>query len=141
MPEIYSKSTNSFAKTGGVRNRPVEYEIKNRVLPRSVSTGTMRGTQSIGSGGARLDSSNNRITLVADDGTVVGFGAIPGSLTNEFGFFSLDSDGTLIFKIVNGTLYMYDADTGINNLQLGKLPDGTTNLAIAKEGEDVTEAF
>jgi len=130
-----------FVKPITVESKPVGYEIKNRVIPRTVSSGTMRGTQSVGSGGAKLDSSNNRISLTAEDGTSVGFGEIPNSLTNEFGFFSQDSDGTLIFKIVNGTLYMYDADTGSNTLQLGILPDGSTALAIAKEGFSVDEAF
>lgn len=106
-----------------------------------LQTGNTRGTQTVGYGGAKIDGANNRITITDPaSGDTIGFGAIPNT-TNEFGFFSLDSDGTLIFKIVNGTLYMYDAITGINNLQLGKLPDGTTNLAIAKEGEDITEAF
>lgn len=114
---------------------------QDRLLPRQIISGAMRGKQMIGRTGAALDSVNNRIVLSDTDGAQVGFGTIPGTDNGEFGFFSTDADGTLIFKLVNGTLYMFDADTGTNTLQLGVLPDGSTNLAIAKTGNSVVDAF
>lgn len=126
---------------------------------RKLQTGNTRGTQTVGFGGAKIDGANNRIVVTDPaSGDTIGMGIIPGT-TKEFGFFSLnkagdlvykmvdgieyryDDDGTLIFKNTGGTLLMYDANNSNNTLQLGKLPDGTTNLAIAKAGQDVTEAF
>lgn len=148
-----------FAKPMTNEPKPVGYGIKNRVLPRAISTGSTKGTQTVGYGNTKIDGSNNRIVVAnPDTGETIGFGSIPDT-EGEFGFFSINSDGVLtykvvngaltmydedgtsIFSILNGTIYMYDATSGVNTLQLGKLPDGTTNLAIAKAGQDVTEAF
>jgi hypothetical protein len=112
----------------------------SRVLPRQLSTGSTRGQQRIGYGNAMLDGNNNRI-LVSNpsDGTTVGMGNIPGT-DGEFGFFSLDSDGTLIQKIVNGTWYIYRKDD-TNVMQAGLLPDGTAGWAVAADNHEVGEGF
>lgn len=112
----------------------------SRSLPRQMSTGYTRGTQSVGQGNMKLDGANNRILIGNPTSGSVGMGIIPNT-DNEFGFFALDIANRLIFKIVDGTLYMYDAETGDNTLQMGIMPDGTTALAIAKEGYSVDEAF
>lgn len=111
--------------------------------PDSILAGQLRGTQNVGGNGAALDAANNRIILQNPvDGSSVGFGTIPGSPTKEFGFFSLDADGNVIMKIVNGNLYMLDPSAGnIVRLELGKLPDNTYNLATSKPGQDLTTAF
>ena len=109
--------------------------------PDSMLSGVLRGTQSVGFGSAKIDGANNRITIGAPDGSSVGIGSIPNSLTSEYGFFALDTTGNLIMKIVGGTIYTYDAVTKINTSQYGKLPDGTTNLVIAKTGNNVADLF
>lgn len=151
----------------------------SRVLPRQLSTGTLRGTQNVGSGGGVLiDSSNDRIVLgtsgqtgsgavgsiildgansaitvsnnisidgVGDaitvtntDGSKIGMGKIPNSA--DFGFFSLDSAGNLVMKIVNGTWYVYRPDA-TNMMQSGILPDGTAGWAVASTGNQVADGF
>lgn len=111
------------------------------MLPYKMNSGTMRGTQNVGTG-PKIDSANNRITLTNSvDGSSVGIGTIPGSTTNEFGFFSLDSSGNVVMKIVNGTWYVYDLSSGKNVMQTGKLPDSTYGWAVAASGKNVSEGF
>ncbi len=91
---------------------------------RKLQTGVMRGTH----------------TIVNADGSKITLGKVPGTI-DEFGIAFFDADGTQIFKLTGATLFMYDSDTGLNNLQLGTLPDGSTGLVIAKDGYSVDEAF
>lgn len=114
----------------------------SRVLPRQLSTGSTRGTQTVGYGTTKIDGTNNTITIGASDGSTIGMGAIPGSTTGEFGFFSLDANGKLIMKIVNGTKYVFDPSNNyVNITQDGLLPDGSGGFVSAKPGIDVSEAF
>lgn len=181
--DIYdpTHSRNSIASMPSVSQPDYPTSDQSRILPRQLSTGSLRGTQNVGYGDTKIDGSNNVIRvgngilldgtndiidvvtnssgsvslgaittngvpagfgLVAKntDGSTVGMGTIPGTV-DEFGFFATDSDGTLIFKIVNGTMYMYDGESGINTLQLGKLTNGTTNLVIAKPGTPVSDVI
>lgn len=128
----------------------------SRMLPRQMSSGSTRGTQTVGYGNTKIDGSNNVITvgdsILLDggnnvitvknaDGSSVGLGSVPG-FPGEFGFFSLNSSGQLVMKIVNGTTYMLDPTEGsIVRLEIGLLPDGTYNLATSKPGQDLTTAF
>lgn len=144
MAEIYSENGSSGKLSSSsyvVQNRPISDSVQDRVLPRQVSTGLMRGTQLVGTTGTMIDAANNRIVLTNNDGSTVGIGTIPDSLTNEFGFFATDADGTLVMKIVNGTLYTYNVDSGQNVVQLGRLPDSTYGLAAANEGFDIEDGF
>lgn len=133
----------------------------SRTLPRQTSTGTMRGTQNVGYGGVKIDSSNNTITLngtagtqqqtvlsgsglvaTNPDGSSSGIGAIPGTSPQEYGFFSTDSDGNLIMKIVFGTKYVYNPeDDFVNVTQDGLLPDGTGGFVAAAPGVNVDDLF
>lgn len=113
----------------------------NRILPRQVSTGTMRGTQNVGYGNTKIDGSNNRITIGTPDGGTVGMGSIPGTSPEEFGFFSTDADGNVIMKIVDGTIYTYNLDNGNNVIQIGLLTNGVYGAAFSKSGEDLPEAL
>lgn len=114
----------------------------DRVLPRQLSTGSSRGTQTVGYGNTKIDGTNNTITIAAPDGSSIGMGAIPGSTTNEYGFFSLDKNGKLIMKIVNGTQYVYNPDDNyVNVTQSGLLPDGSGGFVVAKPGTNVVDAF
>jgi hypothetical protein len=126
---------------------------QSRTLPRQVSTGSTRGTQTVGYGDTKIDGSNNVITVggsilldgtneviqvTNDDGSTLGLGKIPG--TNEFGFFSKDTSGNLIMKIVNGTWYVYRPDA-TNVMQSGILPDSTAGWAVASDNHEVSEGF
>lgn len=134
--------------TGGrfdsVKNAAIDdsYNVGTRVLPRQISSGSTRGTQKVGYGSTEIDGSNNRIVITNPvDGTSVGIGTIPGSVTNEFGFFALDENGEVVMKIVGPTRYIYDPETEKNVYQDGKMPDGTYGFASAAEGRDVSEGF
>jgi len=142
----------------------------SRILPRQLSTGSLRGTQTVGYGNTKIDGSNNVITIgdtilldggnnlisVGDsisisgannaitvtntDGSIIGLGLIPS--TTEFGFFSLDSGGNLVMKIVNGTKYVYNPTDSYHNVtQDGLLPDGSGGFANAAPGYDVVDMF
>lgn len=107
-----------------------------------LQTGNTRGTQIVGYGGAKIDGANNRIVVTNPaDGTSVGMGIIPGSTTNEFGFFTLNSAGQVVEKTINGTRYIYNPTTGKNVLQDGKLPDATYGWAVAADGFNVADGY
>lgn len=144
MNNVYNpqSSSGSINPPPSIQNNEVEVDKMPRVLPRQVSTGLMKGTQSVGGGGTLIDSANNRITIGAPDGSTIGMGAIPDTLPEEYGFFSLDSNGKLIMKIVNGTKYVYNpSDDYLNVTQDGLLPDGSGGFVVAKEGYNVSDAF
>ena len=113
----------------------------SRILPRQLSTGSTRGTQTAGYGNAKVDGANNRITVGTPDGGSIGFGAIPTTTPPEYGFFALAPSGKLSMKIVGGTFYAYDPDTGLNTAQFGILPNGQGGVAGSNEGFSVEDGF
>lgn len=156
MSDLYTgKVSNSqIASNGGVSGGSIQNNDIGRTVPRTVSTGIMRGTQGVGTGGTKIDSSNNRITLgnsiVLDgnsesitvtntDGTVVGMGLIPDS--TDFGFYGTYPNGNLAFKYVNGTWFYYDPTSQLNYMQNGLLPDGTGGWSIAQQGYNVSQGY
>lgn len=140
--DAYRPNTASVVPQSGGKQGDLSSSDISRILPRQLSTGTTRGTQNVGYGKAKIDGSNNRITVGGADGGTVGLGSIPGSTTNENGFFSLDSSGNLIMKIVNGTKYVYDPKNNyVNITQDGLLPDGSGGFVAAKPGVDVSTLF
>lgn len=142
MSDPYSNRSGLIFNPSNDSGVSVPQSDLSRVLPRQLSTGTMRGTQNVGYGNAKIDGSNNRITVGGQDGGTVGLGSIPGSTTNENGFFSLDSNGKLIMKIVNGTKFVYDPKSNyVNITQDGLLPDGSGGFVAAKPGVDVSALF
>lgn len=142
MAEYDQKGGYNTVNVKGVSNNEIPSGSTDRVLPRQLSTGSTRGTQTVGYGNTKIDGSNNRITIAAPDGSSVGIGSIPGSPTNEYGFFSLDSTGRVIMKIVNGTRYVYNPQDSFNNvMQDGILPDGSGGWAVAAEGTNVADGF
>lgn len=143
MSSLYDpkRSGGNIISSRGGRSAQFAQSDQSRLLPRQVSIGSMRGTQNIGSKGAQIDSANNRIVLSASDGGSVGIGSIPGDTTGQVGFFATDIDGSLLYKVVNGTLYFYNKDTSVNYMQIGVLPDGSTGMAVAKDGNSVADAI
>jgi hypothetical protein len=112
------------------------------VQPYLLQSGNMRGTQTVGFGNTKIDSANNRIIITNSvDNSQIGIGTVPGSTTGEFGFFSLDSNSNLIMKIVGPTQFVYDLTTNKNIIQIGRLPDGSYGMAVAKSGFNVSDGI
>lgn len=127
----------------------------SRILPRQLSTGSTRGTQTVGYGKAKLDGTKNRIVVGGDSDSLVGIGNIPGTDPVEFGFFLLNSNGILTQKIVNGTTTWYDDSgniisatsngstvwydtTGLARVLIGQAPlDGRIGVWVSKPTIDV----
>lgn len=171
MSNVYDPKANRSKHifTPGTSHKNPEFAKSDlsRILPRQTSTGSTRGVQTIGYGNVKLNGPQNNITIggtgvavdqsvilgqytiggttgvglavTNSDGSVVGLGRIPG--TDEFGFFATDADGTLVMKVVDGTQYTYNADSGNNVTQLGKLTNGDYGAAFAKDGDDLVEAL
>jgi len=149
-------SGNKYVTPGSGSGGDLPNSNISRVLPRQLSTGTMRGTQTVGYGNTKIDGSNNRITIgdsivldgdndtitvTNDTGSTLGVGAIPGTNPVEFGFFSTDDNGKLIMKIVNGTWYTYNITDDTNVMQAGVLPDASYGWAVAAEGNNVADGY
>lgn len=133
------------------QNQPIE--------PHTIVSGILPGATQIRIGGdsnVLIDGLNRRVTITQADGSSVGIGIIPN--TGELGSFTLDTSGNLVSKVVSGIYYFYDTSgnllqkiaagttfyydtTGRNDMQIGTLPDGTHNLAIAKAGFSISDAI
>ena len=123
-----------------------------RTFGRQILSGNVRGNQNItgtltitdpdtNKQNIIIDGTGDAITVTNTDGSSVGLGKIPDN-SGDFGFFSLDKNGKLIMKIVNGTKYVYDPEHSyVNVTQDGLLPDGTGGFVAAKPGIDVKSAF
>ncbi len=103
---------------------PIESEVASRIRPRQMGTGAMRGQQTI------LNADSTRIVL----------GLIPNTI-DEYGITFLDENGKEALRITGTTLFMNNPDDNTNRLQIGKLPDGTYDVAISDTGENVADAF
>lgn len=144
-----------------------ETNYNQRILPRQLSSGALRGTQNVGYGDVKIDGSNNQITI----GSVTNplgekAETIIGKLSNTDSSFGLkvidvngtsvtygllsdgspgmeitDSSGKVIFKMNGNTWYWYDDATGDNVMQVGLLPDGTHGWVVATPGNDVSSIF
>lgn len=141
MSQEYVRTNKKILSPGSNKNKDFNNSDLSRILPRQLSTGSTRGTQTVGYGNTKIDGSNNRITIGTPDGGTIGFGSIPDTTPEEFGFFSTDSDGKLIMKIVDGTFYAYDPESNLNTVQVGILPNGVGGIASANEGYSVSEGF
>lgn len=158
MPTNFNNSSNGsqYVDVTHINEGNLPTSDLSRILPRQMSTGTMRGTQNVGYGGVKIDSSNNTITVGDvisisgnDDGLITvgntnegvqGIGIIPDG-SGDDGFFQTDSTGKVIWKQVNGTTYTYNSADGYNNSERnGFAPDdGRPGLWFAKVGYDATK--
>lgn len=73
------------------------------------------------------------------DGTKTGIGQIPGS--TDLGFYTLDTLGNVVQKIVGATRYIENVTAGKNPIQDGKLPDNSYGFIAAKTGFNVSDIF
>jgi hypothetical protein len=51
------------------------------------------------------------------------------------------TDAQLLFKMDMDTWFFYDPATSKNNMQIGKLPDGTYGFVSVKSGSNVQDAY
>ena len=145
MDNIYSGSNASKIVTPG--NNPegsIAGSDISRVLPRQLSTGTLRGTQNVGYGGVQIDGSNNRIVLSANDTTVT-IGDTSDT-NNQTGIALTDSNNNPLVTL--GTSTGLDSSTGLtiydgsNTRRLigGLYPNGKIKIALSQPGFDVATA-
>lgn len=82
-----------------------------------------------------LDGINNIIQVGSSEGGTQGIGKIPDT-DNQSGFFQTDSNGRVIYKLLNGTQYNYNLNDSYNNAILnGFAPDdGRPGIWVAKPG-------
>lgn len=77
------------------------------------------------------------------DGNIV-YGAFTSFVTGEtaYGLQMTDTNGDVIFEMNGQTWYWFDPNNGyVNNMQVGKLPDGTYGWAVATTGNSVADAY
>lgn len=116
--------------------------IATRTLPRQVTTGITRGTQTI----MNTDGSYVTLGLIPDGGTDFGiaFFDVNGNIISKNTGsveYMYDSNNNLISKNTGETQFIYDANTGKNIMQIGKLPDDTYGFAVAATGFDVADGI
>lgn len=107
-----------------LKSRPIGDLAQDRVLPRQLSTGTLRG----------------QLTIVGDNGEKIVLGQVPGSET-ETAITFLDGDDNIVSKTTAQTDYVYNPTTGDVVFQSKRQPDGTYGVSGANEGFDVSEGF
>lgn len=120
----------------------------SRVLPRQLSTGSTRGTQTVGYGNVQIDGSNNRITLgdtLGNDMTIGNYSnsSNSNSISQGFGLSIVDSDNSFITLGVNSankSAEMIFNDSQTNRLLIGKNYLGDEVVWISPPGIDVTSA-
>jgi hypothetical protein len=156
----------SIRTPGTDKSRSLAQSDISRTLPRQMSTGTLRGTQNVGYGNVKIDSSNNRIVL-ADNITgsqiVIGDQNTTDATDQSFGFsitdstgttmlLGIQSDGTLGFRFIDSDGFVLFDSNGLrwnwndktyetNQVAIGKLPDDSYNIVVAATGENVDDAF
>lgn len=122
MAEIFNDSGSSgkiISSSNIVQSKSIGDLVQDRVLPRQISTGSTRGTQTVGYGSVKIDGSNNRIDLEANDTRVI-IGDV--SDTNDvtgLGFY----DNTNTLRLLGGTF-----------------PDGSVKIKLSQDGKDVSTA-
>lgn len=131
--------TPGSGKTGSIAQSDI-----SRVLPRQLSTGSTRGTQTVGYGGVKIDGSNNRIVLDANDTTIT-IGDTSND-DNQTGINLSDSNDNSLVTL--GRTLGADSTTGLtiydgtNTRRLlgGIYPDGNIKIALSQAGYDVATA-
>ena len=114
----------------------------SRMLPRQLSTGSTRGTQTVGYGNTKIDGTKNTITIGNQaTGFTLNLGVIANSTGEGVGMSITDSANFTLFKMDGQTWYWYDATTKKNVMQVGLLPDGSYGWAVSAPGYDVSQGF
>lgn len=116
----------------------------SRNLPRQMSTGSTRGTQTVGYGNVKIDGSNNRISLSANS-TNITIGDTSNT-DNQTGVSLTDNSNNNLVTIgrVSGEdsttgLTIYDA-SNTRRLLGGLYPNGNIKIALSQPTYDVATA-
>lgn len=142
-------------------DNPPDSEQKQPLEPKSIISGGLPGATEIRLGNnikisgknqqISVNTTGGNITIGATsdgrlamevtntDGTKTGIGQIPGS--TDLGFYTLDSAGNVIQKIIGATRYVYDISTSKNIMQDGKLPDATYGWSVAATNKNVADGY
>lgn len=91
-------------------------DSNSRILPRQLSTGSLRGTQTVGYGDVKIDGSNDQITI--------------GSVTNAQGEQSVTVLGNLSTTAIDQSFGLKVIDPNNGQLYIGILPDGNLGMEI-----------
>lgn len=133
-----SQPTDDFATIPDV---PIQ-STSQRVTPQQVATGVTRGTQTY----MNVDGSYMTLGVIPDNSGDIGVGFFTStgiliSKSTSTTDFKYDSNGNLIFENNGQTMFVYDETTGKNVIQIGKLPDGSYGMIVAKPGNNVADTF
>ena len=93
----------------------------DRVIPRQLTSGVMRGTQRV----------------VNTDGSTITFGVIPD--TDDFGIATYNSDNQLLYKLVGSTWLWNDVSTDKFRVSI-TATDDDFSMKVSQNGADVTTA-
>lgn len=105
----------------------------SRVLPRQMSTGSTRGTQTVGYGQTKIDGSNNRITL--------GSGIVLDGDNETISISDSRTDVLTLGKYTDSTFNFRVLDAnGIGLAQFGQFPGGLIALKVAQANIEVSTA-
>lgn len=100
MSEIWNSNSNrgQYASISNTEASSLPSSDLSRIIPRQLSTGTMRGTQNVGYGNTKIDGSNNVISVggtIKLDGNSGTFTVISSATTTD-PFLSITSAGLVI---------------------------------------------
>lgn len=127
-----SKRTTFITPGSGSASSLAQSDL-SRMLPRQMSTGSLRGTQTVGYGQTKIDGSNNRITL----GTGITLDGNSETITvsevnKPILSMGKNTDNTFNFRVIDAN--------GIGLAQFGQFPGGKIALRVAKAGVEVSTA-
>lgn len=147
-PFTPSNGGNMFISPGNGSDSFSRDSDLSRTLPRQLSTGSTRGTQTVGYGSVKIDGSNNRITIGNSSANSLTIGnftntANSTSISQGFGMSINDNSGAFITMGIsdNGNnVQMIFNDSRTNRLLIGKNYQGDEVVWISSTGVDVTIA-
>lgn len=144
MPKSSDNSNGGYGQIRIVHasNNEIGSSSMPRVLPRQLSTGSTRGTQTVGYGNTKIDGTNNTISIENPSTNVnINVGVIAGSTGSGVGLSVVDDSGFTLFKMDGPTWFWYDKTTKKNIMQIGLLPDGSYGWAVAAPGYNVADGI
>lgn len=111
-------SGSNLASVGSVTSTSLGSGNNSRLYPRQISTGSTRGTQTVGYGSVKIDGTSNSIIL-------------SDPLTNN----------TTLTISATGYQLFTNPKTNVNQIIIGLLPDSTFGMVVSKPGVDVLSVF
>jgi len=115
-----------------------------RMLPRQLSTGSLRGTQTVGYGNVKIDGSSNRITLSANNTNITIGDTSDTDDTTGIGLTDSKGNNIVLLGSTPGTtptngLTVFDK-SNTRRLLAGTFPNGDIKIKLSQAGYDVATA-